>query len=304
MRCPACSADVPVAHRFCGSCGAAVPSLSQRQTFTAPSDEARAAVPGQTPAAARIVSDVDTLGGSFTPGTVLGGRYRVIGLLGRGGMGVVYRADDLKLGTAVALKFLPRAPLPTTGGGSIARGSANGAAGVAPERLPRVDIAELDGVPFLSMEYIDGEDLASLLERIGRLPPDKALEIARQACAGLAAAHDRGVLHRDLKPANVMLDGRGQVRITDFGLAVAARVGAREADGSGTPAYMAPEQLTGGGASIQSDIYALGLLLYELYTGKRAFSAPSLEELIDRKQHEMPIAPSKLVRRSIRRSSV
>ncbi len=297
MRCPACSAEVPVAHRFCGSCGAAVPSVSQRQTFTAPSDEARAAVPGQTPAAARILSDVDTLGGSFTPGTVLGGRYRVIGLLGRGGMGVVYRADDLKLGAAVALKFLPRALADDAWRRDRLLAEVRLARQVSHPNVCRVyDIAELDGVSFLSMEYIDGEDLASLLERIGRLPPDKALEIARQACAGLAAAHDRGVLHRDLKPANVMLDGRGQVRITDFGLAVAARVGPREADGSGTPAYMAPEQLTGGGASIQSDIYALGLLLYELYTGKRAFSAPSLEELIDRKQHEMPIAPSKLVR--------
>lgn len=123
------------------------------------------------------------------------------------------------------------------------------------------------------MEYIDGEDLASLLLRTGRLPADKALDISRQICAGLAAAHDRGVLHRDLKPANVMLDGRGRVRITDFGLAVAADAAGLAADVSGTPAYMAPEQLTGHGASVRSDIYALGLVLYELYTGTRR-SAP------------------------------
>ena len=116
------------------------------------------------------------------------------------------------------------------------------------------------------MEYVDGEDLASLLKRIGRLPPDKALEIARELCAGLAAAHDQGVLHRDLKPANVMIDGRGRARITDFGLAVAAGE-VVEGEVSGTPAYMAPEQLAGKGASVRSDLYALGLVLYELFTG-------------------------------------
>ena len=152
--------------------------------------------------------------GAFTPGTVLGDRYRVIGLLGRGGMGEVYRADDLKLGTAVALKFLPRA---------IAADPSRYQRFLAEIRLSRdvshpnvcrvYDIVEIDGMHCLAMEYIDGEDLASLLKRIGRLPPDKALDIARQIAAGLAAAHNRGVLHRDLKPANIMLDGRGRVRI-------------------------------------------------------------------------------------------
>ena len=111
------------------------------------------------------------------------------------------------------------------------------------------DLGEADGRPFLTMEYVDGEDLASLLRRIGRLPQDKAIEIARQLCAGLAAAHERGVLHRDLKPANIMIDGDGNVRITDFGLAVA--VGDATASRAGTPQYMAPELLAGGQASRQ-----------------------------------------------------
>ena len=128
------------------------------------------------------------------------------------------------------------------------------------------------GHTFFTMEYVDGEDLASLLRRIGRLPADKALEIARQLCAGLAAAHAKGVLHRDLKPANIMLDGRGQVVITDFGLAgVADEIRGTEVR-SGTPAYMAPEQLAGKEVSMRSDIYALGLVLYEVFTGKRAFA--------------------------------
>src|SRR4030095_6435372 len=125
---------------------------------------------------------------------------------------------------------------------------------------------EIDGRPFLSMEYVDGEDLAGLLRRIGHLPKDKAVQIARQICAGLAAAHEQGVLHRDLKPANVMIDGRGRAKITDFGLAVLAEGDGQE-HGAGTPAYMAPEQLEGQAATVRSDVYALGLVLYELFTG-------------------------------------
>ena len=163
----------------------------------------------------------DTLDGEgFTPGTVIAERYRVIGLIGRGGMGEVYRADDLKLGQPVALKFLPRDLANDRGRLDRFFTEVRMARQVSHPNVCRVyDIAEVDGQHFLSMEYVDGEDLASLLKRIGRLPPDKALDVARQLCAGLAAAHDRGVLHRDLKPANVMLDGRGRARITDFGLA-------------------------------------------------------------------------------------
>ena len=133
------------------------------------------------------------------------------------------------------------------------------------------DLGEIEGSPYISMEYVDGEDLGSLLRRIGRLPGDKAIEIARKLCAGLAAAHAKGVLHRDLKPANVMIDGRGQVLIMDFGLAaIADQVEGAEVR-NGTPAYMAPEQLAGREVTERSDIYSLGLVLYEMFTGKRAF---------------------------------
>jgi serine/threonine-protein kinase len=152
------------------------------------------------------------------------------------------------------------------------------------------DIGEAGGRHFLSMEYVDGEDLASLLRRIGRLPQAKGLEIARQVALGLAAAHERHVLHRDLKPANVMIDGRGIARLTDFGLAVIDdEAPAREL--AGTPAYMAPEQLAGAAPSVPSEIYALGLLLYELFCGRPAFRAASLEELL-RAQREPPPPPS------------
>ena len=134
------------------------------------------------------------------------------------------------------------------------------------------DIGETGGQHFLSMEYIDGEDLASLLRRIGRLPAGKALEIALQLCAGLAAAHDRGVLHRDLKPANVLIDGRGRAHLADFGLADLTGQRHDSPEIAGTPGYMAPEQLEGRAATTRTDVYGLGLVLYEMFTGQRALS--------------------------------
>jgi serine/threonine-protein kinase len=220
--------------------------------------------------------------GRFAPGSVLEGRYRVLGLLGRGGMGEVYRADDLRLGQPVALKFLPADLQQDAVRLTQLHNEVRTARQVSHPSVCRVyDIGEADGQLYLSMEYVDGEDLSTSLRRIGRFPEDKAIDIARQLCAGLAAAHERGVLHRDLKPANVMLDGAGKVRIMDFSLATA---GAADHTTAGTPAYMAPEQLQGRAATVQSDVFALGLVLYELFTGKRAFDAKTIPDLVS--QHE------------------
>jgi serine/threonine-protein kinase len=133
------------------------------------------------------------------------------------------------------------------------------------------------------------------LRRIGRLPKDKAVQISRELCMGLAAAHEQGILHRDLKPANVMIDGRGRAKITDFGLAaIAAEVGAGDV-GAGTPAYMAPEQHAGTEVTVRSDLYSLGLVLYELTTGKPAFNAKSADELARIQGASTPASPSSLV---------
>ena len=192
-------------------------------------------------------------------------------------MGEVYRADDLKLGHPVALKFLPRAFAEDLHRLEMFHAEVRNSRQVSHPNVCRVyDIGQFQDLTFLTMEYIDGEDLASLLRRIGRLPPDKGLELAHQLCAGLAAAHDAGLLHRDLKPANVMLDGRGRARITDFGLAVGTEdIGGRLVF-AGTPAYMAPEQRAGAPASVKTDIYALGLVLFEMFTGKRALEDNNL----------------------------
>ncbi len=231
----------------------------------------------------------------FVPGDILSERYRIVGLLGRGGMGEVYRADDLKLKQPVALKFLPASL--NTGGAALARfyKEVSVARQISHRHVCRVyDVAEYQGEHFISMEFVRGEELSSLLKRIGRVPPDKAVEVARQLCAGLSAVHERGVLHRDLKPANIMLDEQGEVRITDFGIAAFAIEDPREM--SGTPAYMSPEQLDSRELTVKSDIYSLGLVLYELFTGKKAFSATSLPELLRlRRSDSTPTSPAEHV---------
>ena len=312
MQCPSCSGELSSSDRFCRSCGAQVSSPSEAPTRATDAPAEPVAAAGAAPLDApvgRLISSGSVPVGGFTPGMVLADRYRIIGLLGRGGMGEVYRADDLKLGQAVALKFLPKALADDPVRRERFHAEVRIARQVSHPNICRVyDIGELDAPAtepaggstqaraFLTMEYVDGEDLASLLKRIGRLPGDKAIDVARQLCAGLAAAHDKGVLHRDLKPANVMIDGRGRVRITDFGLAMAAGEDLATGEVSGTPAYMAPEQFAGKGASVRSDVYALGLVLYELYTGRRAFDAPTLAELRAQKEAATPTAPSEIAR--------
>jgi serine/threonine-protein kinase len=224
---------------------------------------------------------------------LLDGRYRIIGLLGRGGMGEVYRADDLRLGQPVALKFLPDALRDEPVRLAQFHNEVRTARQVSHPNVCRVyDIGEVDGVPYISMEYVDGENLATSLRRIGRFPEDKAADIARQLCAGLAAAHQRGVIHRDLKPANVMLDGAGHVRIMDFGLAAAGRI---EDVRAGTPAYMAPEQLLGREVTQRSDIFALGLVIYELFTGRRAYTANTIGDLVNQHESHSLAPPSQVV---------
>jgi serine/threonine-protein kinase len=231
----------------------------------------------------------------FLPGSVLDRRYRIVAPLGRGGMGEVYRADDIKLGQAVALKFLPRALEQDDARLALLLDEVKLARQVSHPNVCRVwDAGETDGLRFVAMEYVDGEDLGSLLRRIGRLPEERGVQIAREICAGLAAIHDQGVLHRDLKPSNVMLDGRGRVRIADFGLATLAHTATGDSSRSGTPAYMAPEQLEGRGVTERSDIYSLGLLLYEVFTGHHAFASARTPSL--RGPESRPETPSSHVR--------
>ncbi|HUR32588.1 MAG TPA: protein kinase [Vicinamibacterales bacterium] len=202
----------------------------------------------------------------FAAGDVFAGRYRMIARVGRGGMGDVWRADDLILETAVALKLMHAAS--ASDRGRILR-EVRLARQITHPAVCRVfDVGEAGETIFFSMELVQGEDLAALLRRTGRLTSERVLAIAHQLCDGLAAAHAEGVLHRDLKPANVLIDQHGRIRITDFGIAVTTSDAGPHAM-VGTLGYMAPEQLSGEPLSERTDVYALGVLLYELSTGLR-----------------------------------
>jgi predicted Ser/Thr protein kinase len=262
LACPACRASVSAEHRFCPACGSPVTGETE---------------------------------GRFRSGALFANRFRIVAALGRGGMGEVYRAQDLELGQPVALKFLTTLR-PDSQARNRLRNEVRLARQLAHPNVCRVyDIGEAHGELYLSMEYVDGEDLGALLKRIGRLPVDKGIEIARKLCAGLAAAHARGVVHRDFKPSNIMIDGHGEVRIMDFGLAaVAASLDPGDVR-SGTPAYMAPEQLAGREATVQSDLYALGLVLYELFTGRAAFEAKDAAALQRQREDGRLTNPSTFV---------
>jgi len=286
MKCSRCATDNPETSRYCGACATELSST--------PASLIATEVSVMHPLSSDPSSSDD---GRWLPGTLLSDRYRIISKLGAGGMGEVYRATDLRLGQQVALKFLPLEMAEDPKALARFHNEVRIARQVAHPNVCRVyDIGEVEGIPYLSMEYVDGEDLNSLLRRIGRLPRDKALEIARKLCAGLAAAHNKGVLHRDLKPGNIMIDGRGQVLITDFGLAgIIGQIDGLEAR-NGTPGYMAPEQLSGKEVSTLSDVYALGVVLYEMFTGKRPFHAETRAELIRLTEKGMPVPPRNIVK--------
>jgi len=314
MTCTNCGTDLAPTAKFCSTCGQPIGSdattrLSgaEQRTMLAPgsaSDAATRLASGgshkPSSSSGWLTSSGSIDHGRFAPGAILDGRYRIIGLLGKGGMGEVYRADDLRLGQPVALKFLPEALARDSARLAQFHNEVRTARQVSHPNICRVyDIGEVDpstgsgqGLLYLSMEYVDGEDLATSLRRIGRFPEDRAVEIVRQLCAGLAAAHDRGVLHRDLKPANVMLDGAGKVRLMDFGLAAVGRVDDIRA---GTPAYMSPEQLEGREVTARSDIFALGLVMYELFTGRRAFTAKTVAELVAQQEAGTLTMPTAVV---------
>ncbi|MGH9434110.1 MAG: protein kinase domain-containing protein, partial [Terriglobia bacterium] len=238
---------------------------------------------------------------AIEPGTDFGPRYRIISLLGRGGMGAVYKAYDRELNRDVALKLVR--PELTSQPHSMLRFKQELllASKISHKNILRIhDLGDVNGTKFISMAYIEGEDLQQLLKRKGRLPLDQVLNIARQLCQALEAAHAEGVVHRDLKPQNILLDESGHAFVSDFGLAksLEADAAAMTQTGAilGTPQYMSPEQVEGVSADHRSDIYALGLILYELATGESAFSGATTMQIMYRRLKQKPRDPREINR--------
>ncbi len=227
----------------------------------------------------------------LAPGTVLAGRFRIEAMLGIGGMGVVYRATDLALEVPVALKLL-RPELATRADAfERFRQELLMARQVSSPRVVRIhDIAQHEGQWLISMDFVDGESLDRRIDREGEMAPDDALRIARQLAEGLSAAPARDVIHRDLKPANVLLDRDGNAYISDFGVARSLASTGLTQSGAvvGTPDYLSPEQARGDTIDARSDLYALGLILYEMLTGTMPFQGGTISEILAQRMLRSP----------------
>jgi tetratricopeptide (TPR) repeat protein len=266
--------------------GSAIKDASSSGTG-APSPFVSGGIPtgGGTAAAARAALNSSAI---LEPGTLLGGRYEIVAMLGLGGMGAVYKAYDRDIDRVIALKVIR--PDLASHPELLQRFKQELllARQIAHKNVVRIfDVRESGGIKFITMEYIDGRDLRSLLGEHGKLPVPEALEIMRQACAGLAAAHAEGVIHRDLKPGNIMRDQNGRVVVMDFGLARTLDGGGMTQTGAmlGTMEYMSPEQAKAGPLDERSDLFTVGLILYELITGKTPFQAESaIASLLKRTQ--------------------
>jgi serine/threonine protein kinase/tetratricopeptide (TPR) repeat protein len=216
------------------------------------------------------------------------GRYRIMRLLGSGGMGRVYQAWDEELGEAVALKVIRPEYASNADADARFKRELSVARQVTHKNVVRIyDLGQVGAIKFISMSFIDGIDLATMMSR-GMVPRDLAVLIARQMCEGLAAAHQAGVAHRDLKPANVMIDHAGQVYVMDFGLARSVDATQYTMAGTvlGTPDYMSPEQAMGETADFRSDIFSVGLILFELFTGQRPFKGETPMSRLSERVHK------------------
>ena len=221
------------------------------------------------PATTATPSDDSNLGSASL--AILGLRYEILGEAGRGAMGHVYKARDRETGEIVALKLVK--PEIASDQATLERFKSELllARRITHKNVCRVyEFNRAQGIAYTSMEFVEGESLRSVLKRFGSLTQRKGVELALQMCSGLEEAHAQGIVHRDLKPENVMIDAQGNLKIMDFGIARSME-GMSQLDGGmmGTPAYMAPEQAAGKPVDYRTDIYALGLMLYEMFTGTR-----------------------------------
>jgi serine/threonine protein kinase/Tfp pilus assembly protein PilF len=279
MHCPSCNAINPEESQYCSNCGASLTKINDTFTYTPPTQPPRE----------------DTL--YFSPGESFGPRYKIIEEIGRGGMGRVYKAEDKELGITVALKMIQ--PEYSSKRHIIERFKKETllARSISHENVIRIyDLGEVKRIKFISMDYVKGQSLKELILASGTLTVETAINITKQICEAIKVADQKGIVHRDLKPQNILIDSSRKAYVTDFGVAKSVEVHEDSAPGIiiGTIHYISPEQAKGEKADTRSDLYSLGIIMYEMLTGEKPFKAETYTGFIQKHIHEKPKPPSQL----------